>query len=56
MTESDCDNPKCAYGYDNAAGMDHWVSVTEYDTDSLKQFGYCSRECMIEHQIQQKKV
>jgi hypothetical protein len=30
--------------------MDHWVGVTEYDTDDLAEFGYCSRECMLEHQ------
>lgn len=49
-SQAECDNPRCAYGYDTRAGMDHWVGVTEYDTDDLTEWGYCSRECMLEHQ------
>jgi len=47
---ADCDNPLCEGGYDSRAGMDHWFQVTEFAPNELTEWGYCSRECMLDHQ------
>jgi hypothetical protein len=51
-SHAECDNPTCGYGYDSRTGMDHWVGVTEYDTNALTDWGYCSRKCMLDHQTE----